>query len=278
MPMSEGYDGASNFPYIDFVKKYMKKEELSWTCAVCDIKEKGLWVSSKDKKREERQIRRDEKKAMGAEDKPKKKKEPKAVKVKKSIKDKVKSVVGDEDKDAKEPKKRLKVVKELAGGEKPKPKKKRLKLVEELVGGDKPKPKKRLKVVEKLVGGEDKSPSKSKSVKSDDYTDKQLIDEFDTPQFTYLLYGSKHKSILDSIEKLKNKGSAISPAGLFYLTEQKKLISKLYDEYSIKVIDKIMVDLIEDQGGNAIKGDYKGYLKALSAKQKKRLNDELTKS
>jgi hypothetical protein len=272
MPMSEGYDGASNFPYIDFVKKYMKKEDMSWTCAVCDIKEKGLWVNSKDKKREERRVRRDEKKAMGAEDKPKKKppakkKEPKTepktepekvkIKVKKSIKDKVKGMVerrlmGNEDKDA---------------PEKPKPKKKR------------GQPKKE----REMMGGEDKdAPAKpkpkSKSVKSDDYTDKQLIDEFDTPQFTYLLYGSKHKSILDSIEKLKNKGSAISPAGLFYLTEQKKLISKLYDEYSIKVIDKIMVDLIEEEGGTAIKGDYKGYLKALSAKQKKRLNDELTKS
>lgn len=103
--MSEGYDGASNFPYIDFVKKYMKKEEMSWNCAVCDIKEKGLWVNSKDRKREERRVRRDEKKAMGAEDKPKKKppakkKEPKTepktepekikIKVKKTIKDKVK--------------------------------------------------------------------------------------------------------------------------------------------------------------------------------------------
>jgi hypothetical protein len=73
MPMSEGYDGASNFPYIDFVKKYMKKEELSWNCAVCEIKEKGLWVNSKDRKREERRVRREEKKAMSAEDKPKKK-------------------------------------------------------------------------------------------------------------------------------------------------------------------------------------------------------------
>lgn len=96
--MSEGYDGASNFPYIDFVKKYMKKEELSWNCAVCEIKEKGLWVNSKDRKREERRIRREEKKkAKDAEDKPKKK--PPAKKK--------------EPKEKTEPKKRtLKVVKE----------------------------------------------------------------------------------------------------------------------------------------------------------------------
>ena len=156
MPMSEGYDGASNFPYIDFVKKYMKKEELSWNCAVCEIKEKGLWVNSKDKKREERRLRREEKKkAKDAEDKPKKKPPAKKrnlkvdkeeVEVKEDMTEKItipikkrakvkKTIKDDPDKPKKirgQPKKE----REMMGGEdqpapdkpKPKPKKKRVKL------------------------------------------------------------------------------------------------------------------------------------------------------
>jgi hypothetical protein len=100
---------------------------------------------------------------------------------------------------------------------------------------------------------------------------KNIVENWEDPYISTLLYQSEtYRPFMEFIEKLIEKGKAISNSQLFFNTKYKELLNKLFEKYGLEKVDEVMTNIVKDLGGRSIK-DLDTYYKNLNAINQKKM-------
>lgn len=90
---------------------------------------------------------------------------------------------------------------------------------------------------------------------------KDIINEWDMPTISCVIYQSPYRELIDLIQMLPEE--KILPTRLFHNQRLKTFLQELYYHFTIEEIDGVLCEIIRQGGKYPIEGDVVSYLNIL---------------